>query len=306
MNKSNDLDFDYLNKEGAIFMGAKRSHIDCEIGIIGVEYDGTTSFRPGARFGPSAIKDVSNGIETFCPQLNIDLKDIQFADLGYLNIPLGPPEKILKEVNKVTKLLINKGIKPLIIGGEHSITVGVIEAISKEFPNLILLQLDAHADLRESWTGLIYSHACTMKRCLEVLPSKRLFQLGIRSGTKEEFEEINANKRLILHKSGDSANHLRDKLRPFANQPIYLTIDLDWFDPSVLPGTGTPEPGGYYWNDFAAIIEVLKEHYIIGGDIVELAPNLDNSGISSILAAKTTRSLLMLLSLSKLTKTLVS
>ena len=134
-----------------------------------------------------------------------------------------------------------------------------------------------------------------MKRCLEVLPSKRLFQLGIRSGTKEEFEEINANKRLILHKSGDSANHLRDKLRPFANQPIYLTIDLDWFDPSLLAGTGTPEPGGFFWNDFEEILQTLKDFRIVASDIVELSPEIDKSGVSSIVAAKVLRCLILTL-----------
>ena len=167
------------------------------------------------------------------------------------------------------------------------------------YPNLILLQLDAHADLREDWQGSKYSHACTMRRCLEILPTKQLFQVGIRSGTWEEFNEIKKEKRLINQSLGKPAKDLEAVLKPFKGKPISLTIDLDWFDPSLISGTGTPEPGGYLWNDFAAIIDVLKEHLIIGGDIVELAPKLDPSEVSSITAAKVTRSMLLLLNLAK-------
>tara|TARA_Y100001968_G_scaffold89887_1_gene80896 strand:+ start:627 stop:1520 length:894 start_codon:yes stop_codon:yes gene_type:complete len=286
-----------FNTDGTIFMGARRETTDCTIGIFGVPYDGTTSFRPGSRFGPASIREVSNSLETFCPQLNLDLLDINYADLGSLEIPFGAPEPVIKLVKKATYEILRTGLKPLIIGGEHSISSGSIEATVQFHKDLVLLQLDAHADLRQEWLGSKYNHACTMSRCLEKLPSKTLFQLGIRSGTREEFEDLKSNKRFIPHKRGGQANELRKILAPFIGKPIYLSIDLDWFDPSVLPGTGTPEPGGYTWNDFAAIIDVLKEHHIIGADIVELAPQLDPIGISSILAAKVTRSILLLLSL---------
>ena len=134
-----------------------------------------------------------------------------------------------------------------------------------------------------------------LKRCLEILPSKKIFQIGIRSGTKSEFLEMNNTKRLIKHTYGENAKYLEEALKNFKGKPIYLTFDLDWFDPSVMPGTGTPEPGGYFWGDFAAIIDVIKSHNLIGADVVELSPKLDNSGISSTLAAKVIRSLIMLL-----------
>tara|TARA_Y100001968_G_C19393506_1_gene736920 strand:+ start:797 stop:1717 length:921 start_codon:yes stop_codon:yes gene_type:complete len=283
--------------EGSIFMGAKREITNCDIGIFGVPYDGTTSFRGGARFGPSAIREVSNGLETYCPQLNLDLKEINFTDLGSLEIPFGAPEPVLALVAKGTEYILSKKIKPLMLGGEHSITAGAIKAMVEHHHDLILVQLDAHADLRTDWLGSKYSHACTMTRCLEIMPSKKLFQVGIRSGTREEFLEIKKEKRLIVHQSGEQAKHLEKALKPFQGWPMYISIDLDWFDPSVLPGTGTPEPGGYFWNDFAAIINVLKDHKIVGGDIVELAPQLDPFGVSSIVAAKTTRSMIMLLNL---------
>ena len=158
-----------------------------------------------------------------------------------------------------------------------------------------MIQLDAHADLRDQWLGNKLSHACTMKRCLEILPSKKILQIGIRSGTKSEFIEMRNTKSLIPHTFGDSAKYLEKALENLNGTPIYLTIDLDWFDPSIMPGTGTPEPGGYFWGDFAAIIDVIKSHNLIGADVVELSPKLDNTGISSILAAKVIRSLIMLL-----------
>ena len=132
------------------------------------------------------------------------------------------------------------------LGGEHSITRGAIEALVKKYPDLILVQLDAHADLRESYIGNEHSHACTIKRCLEVLPEKKVLQVGIRSGTKEEFEIMHNNNQLVNFCPGGNAHELKQALLPYAKSPIYLTIDLDWFDPSLLAGTGTPEPGGFF------------------------------------------------------------
>ena len=293
MNLLNSYGF---NNEGSIFMAANRVIENCKIVLYGVPYDGTTSFRPGARFGPSAIREVSNGIETFCPELEIDLEDLNFADIGSLKVNYGDPKPVIDQVEKVTYQLINAGKKPLMLGGEHSITIGAVKASADHFNNLIVIQLDAHADLREEWLGSMYSHACTMRRCLDFLPNKKIFQIGIRSGTRNEFREMKEYNRMIHYGKNQPAQYLANALINYKDNPIYLTIDLDWFDPSVMPGTGTPEPGGYFWNDFSQIINILKEYKIIGADVVELAPQLDNSGISSILAAKVVRSLLMLLS----------
>ncbi len=284
-----------FNNDGAIFMASKRTIENCKVGLLGIPYDGTSCFKPGSRFGPSAIRESSHGIETYCPQLDLDLEDINFTDLGSLDITLGNTISTIKCIKNSTLKLLNHNLKPLIIGGEHSITTGVIEAMIKDYPDLIMLQLDAHADLRDEWSGNKHSHACTMKRCLELLPSQKILQVAIRSGTKSEFKEMNKNKRLIPHTSGESPIHLKKALQQFIGTPIYLTFDLDWFDPSVLPGTGTPEPGGFLWRDFAAIIEVIKEHNLVGADVVELCPIFDTSGISTILAAKVIRSLIMLL-----------
>ena len=295
MTKSNLKDLSLFNNDGAIFMSAQRGIDQCRVSLLGVPYDGTCCFRPGARFGPSAVREDSYGIETYCPQLNLDLEDINFADLGSLDVPLGDAELTLDYISDATNILLKNNLKPLIIGGEHSITIGIIKSIITNYPDLIMLQLDAHADLRDEWLGSKFSHACTMKRCLEILPSKKIFQIGIRSGTKSEFLEMNNSKRLIQHTLGENAKSLEEALKSFKGRPIYLTFDLDWFDPSIMPGTGTPEPGGYFWGDFAAIINVIKSHNLIGADVVELSPKLDNTGISSILAAKVIRSLIMLL-----------
>jgi len=284
-----------FNNDGAIFMGAKRNIDNCTVSLLGVPYDGTSCFRPGSRFGPSAVREDSYGIETYCPQLNLDLEDIHFADVGSLDVPIGDAKLIINYVRDATDILLKNNLKPLIIGGEHSITIGIIKSIITKQPELIMIQLDAHADLRDEWLGSKFSHACSMKRCLEILPSQKIFQIGIRSGTKLEFIEMRNNKSLIPYTLGDNAKYLAEALKDFHGRPIYLTFDLDWFDPSIMPGTGTPEPGGYLWRDFAAIVEVLKSHNLIGADVVELSPKLDNSGISSILAAKVIRSLIMLL-----------
>ena len=279
-----------FDTDGSIFMASRREPAGCRVGLFGVPYDGTTSFRPGTRFGPAAIRDVSNGLETYCPQLDRDLEDLAFADLGAVDIPFGAPEPVLEAVRESTEAVLNLGLRPLMLGGEHSITAGAVAAVAAQHPDLVLVQLDAHADLRDSWLGSRHSHACAMRRCLEVLPSQQLFQLSIRSGTRVEFEELHNSGRLMA-----DVQTLAAALQPLQGRPLYLTVDLDWFDPAVLPGTGTPEPGGYLWADFAALVNVLRQHQLVAADVVELAPHLDPSGVSSVLAAKVTRSLLLLL-----------
>ena len=278
-----------FESEGAIYMASRRDPAGCRVGLFGVPYDGTTSFRPGARFGPAAIREVSSGIETYCPQLDLDLEDLAFADLGALAIPHGAPEPVLAAVEQATSSVLELGLAPLMLGGEHSISSGAVAAVARRHPALVLVQLDAHADLRQEWLGSRHNHACAMRRCLEVLPSGTLRQIAIRSGTRDEFQELRSSGRLVAIEAMAAA------LRPLRGSPLYLTVDLDWFDPAVLPGTGTPEPGGFRWGDFAQLVEELRHHHLVGADVVELAPQLDPSGVSAVLAAKVVRSLLLLL-----------
>jgi agmatinase len=232
---------------------------------------------------------VSTGLETYCPQLDRDLEDIAYADIGAVEIPYGDPQPVVDAVRHATSSVLAAGMKPLMLGGEHSISSGAVAAVAEQHPDLVLVQLDAHADLRNEWLGSHHSHACAMRRCLEVLPSQQLLQIAIRSGTSEEFKELHRSDRLI------SVQDIPKRMNALRGRPIYLTVDLDWFDPAVMPGTGTPEPGGFIWNDFAAVIKELRHHSLMGADVVELAPQLDSSGISSVLAAKVTRSLLLLM-----------
>ena len=279
-----------FNSEGGIFMGSRRDPAGCRVGLFGIPYDGTTSFRSGTRFGPAAIREVSQGLETYCPQLDLDLEDLAYADLGAVDIPFGAPEPVVNAVQQATTAVLDLGLSPLMLGGEHSISSGAVAAVANQHPDLVLVQLDAHADLREEWLGTRHSHACAMRRCLEVLPSGDLLQLAIRSGTRDEFHELHSSGRRM-----DDVQALRDAMAPWTGRPVYLTVDLDWFDPAVLPGTGTPEPGGFLWRDFAAVVDVLRRHRLVAADVVELAPQLDSSGGSSVLAAKVTRSLMLLM-----------
>ncbi|BBL86144.1 agmatinase, putative (chromatophore) [Paulinella micropora] len=278
-----------FDTDGTIYMGAQYDPRNASIGLFSVAYDGTTSFRPGARFGPSAIRDVSTGIETYDPQLDLDLENTKFTDFGSVCIPAGAPKPVIQEVYNAASTIIGQGLKPLMLGGEHSITSGALAAIVHRYPNVVLIQLDAHADLRKEWMGNSYSHACAMRRCLDILPTNQLLQIDIRSGSKEEFFELKNEKRLV------SLSDSQSIIRSFRGKPIYLTIDLDWFDPSIMSGTGTPEPGGFFWKDFALLVDELRYHSLVGADIVELSPLLDPTGCSSILAAKVTRSVLLLL-----------
>ena len=287
--KSQAIDQNLFDDEGAIFMGGRRNPEGCSVALFGVPYDGTTSFRPGTRFGPAAIREVSTGLETYCPQLDRDLEDIAYADIGAVEIPYGDPQPVVDAVRHATSSVLAAGMKPLMLGGEHSISSGAVAAVAEQHPDLVLVQLDAHADLRNEWLGSHHSHACAMRRCLEVLPSQQLLQIAIRSGTSEEFKELHRSDRLI------SVQDIPERMNALRGRPIYLTVDLDWFDPAVMPGTGTPEPGGFLWSDFAAVINELRHHHLMGSDVVELAPQLDSSGISSVLAAKVTRSLLLLM-----------
>ena len=278
-----------FDREGAIYMGASRNPNGCKVGLFGVPYDGTTSFRPGTRFGPAAVREVSTGLETYCPQLDRDLETMAYADLGAVDIPFGAPEPVVEAVHKATSSVLDLQLKPLMLGGEHSISSGAVAAVAERHPDLALVQLDAHADLRHEWLGAHHSHACAMRRCLDVLPSRNLLQIAIRSGTREEFSELRSSGRLVPFEQ------MGARLQDLRGLPLYLTVDLDWFDPAVMPGTGTPEPGGFLWQDFAELVSELQHHNLVGADVVELAPQLDRSGISSVLAAKVTRSLLLLM-----------
>jgi agmatinase len=276
---------------GACYLGAQRGSGQGQVALFGVPYDGTTSFRAGTRFGPEAIRAVSESLETYDPQLDTDLEDFIIRDLGNLEIGTGSPEPVVAAVQRATAQILAAGLHPLMLGGEHSITSGAVAAVAARYPNLVLVQFDAHADLRETYLGSRHNHACAMRRCLEVMPQPNLVQIGIRSGTRQEFQEMRRANRWVA----PQPEALREALEPYAGRPFYITLDVDAFDPSLMPGTGTPESGGLNWPDFSALLRVLAEQWIVAADVVELSPGLDHSQCSSVLAAKATRSLLLIL-----------
>lgn len=257
--------------------------------LLGVPYEGTACFRKGTVQGPHAIREMSDGIETYSPTLNRDLAETKFADLGNVGLNVDDPEGVARLVHGACGELLKQQAIPVLLGGEHSFTPGAVAAIRNFHPELSVLQLDAHADLREEWTNTKWSHACAMRRVLDMIPSERVLQCGIRSGTKEEFAELRASNRLVE----PDAVQLSAALSRLGNAPLYLTLDLDIFDPSQLPGTGTPEPGGIDWLTFASLLAVIPWQQVVGCDIVELSPALDPSGCSTVLAAKAVREIIL-------------
>ncbi len=277
----------------APFIGSNGNKIEHgKVAILGVAYDGSTSFRPGTRRGPDGFRTVSEaGIETYSPTQDRDLEDLRFSDLGNLDIPTAAPEPVVESAYLATQEILAAGALPIILGGEHSITPGPVRAAFEKYPDLAVIQFDAHADLREEWNGSKNSHACAMRRVLDFLPSENLLQVGIRSGTREEFQEMREHQRLI----SPEASALAAALKRLGNRPIYVTFDLDIFDPSQLPGTGTPEPGGIDWPVCESLLKVLADSNIIGLDLMELAPTIDPTEASSVLAAKLLREWILLI-----------
>ncbi len=258
--------------------------------VFGVPYDGTTSYRPGARFGPTAIRQASVSLENYSPEQDMDLEDISFFDQGDLDIPLGSPSPVIGAVERAVDGLLAENLCPIMLGGEHSLTAGAVRAVARHYPEVAVVQFDAHADLREAYLGEKFSHACAMRRCTEVLSPGCLLQVGIRSGTRLEFEWMRKQGSLLAPETAV----LRKRLAQLGKRrPLYVTLDLDVFDPSCVPGTGTPEPGGIDWHRFAALLACLPGESIVGADVMELAPELDPTGVSSVWAAKVLRELLL-------------
>ncbi len=260
--------------------------------VFGAPLDGTASFRPGQRFGPAAIRAASDEIETYSPVLDRDLADASFADAGDLELPLGDAAAALERIGEAAEVAFADGAAPFALGGDHAITIALVRAAARRHPRLRLVQLDAHADLRDEWTGTRLSHASVIARAAECVDAARIRQLGVRSGTREEYAWMRAHGT----RTGFAHEELAALVDWAGEDPVYLTVDLDVFDPAFLPGTGTPEPGGIDWWAFQRFVkEAAARMRIVGADLVELAPGLDPTGRSAILAAKALRELLLVL-----------
>ena len=280
-----------MNKNISTFIGCDNEYSESSVVLFGAPFDGTTSFRPGTRFGPSAIRNESIGIETYSPYQDLDLEDIAVFDAGDLEMAFGNPKLALDTIEAFSKKLLKDAKIPFMIGGEHLVTLGSVQAVSERYPDLCIIHFDAHADLREEYMGEKLSHASVMRRIWDLLGDDRIFQFGIRSGEKAEFtwgkNHVHTNKFDFL-----GLEELVDKLK---GRPVYFTLDLDVLDPSIFPGTGTPEAGGVTFNQLLEAIIKLAPLNIVGLDINELSPIYDQSGVSTAVACKLIREILLMI-----------
>ena len=280
-----------MNKNVETFIGCNSDYEESKIVLFGAPFDSTTSFRPGARFGSSAIRHESFGIETYSPYQDKDLTDLKVFDCGDLELCFGSPEDALKDIEEQARKIVNDGKLPIMLGGEHLVTFAAVKAVFEKYPKMHIIHFDAHADLRDDYLGAKLSHACVIRRCYELVGDGRIHQFCIRSGDREEFRF--ADEHTDMHKFGfDGLIELATELKS-DNLPVYFTIDLDCLDPSVFCGTGTPEAGGVNFKELLnAILEVSKTN-IVGADLNELAPMLDISGASTAVACKVLRELIL-------------
>jgi agmatinase len=281
-----------MQPERNAFILCDAEYKDSNVAIFGAPFDSTASYRPGARFGCKAIRAESYGLETYSPYQEKDLSDRRVFDAGDLELSIGSVNTALGQIYAMTKRIVGDGKIPCMLGGEHLVTLGAVRALREAYDDLYICQFDAHADLRDEYLGVKNSHACVMRRCFELMgdaPDKRIYQLGVRSGTMDEFEF--AAKNTFMSKFALGGVHRA--VMELAGKSVYLTIDLDVLDPSVFPGTGTPEPGGASFEDLRLALMELKSLNIVGFDITELAPHYDQSGISVMAACKILRELLL-------------
>ena len=280
-----------MNRNIETFIGCDGEYGDARIALFGAPFDSTTSFRPGARFGSSAIRHESFGLETYSPYQDKDLADINVFDCGDLELCFGSAEAALKDIEEKTKEILSDGKLPFLVGGEHLVTLGAVRAAAERYPDLHIIHFDAHADLRDDYLGARLSHACVMRRCHELTGDGRIHQFCIRSGEKAEFAFAGAHT--DLHKFGfDGLKELVGKLAG-DRTPVYLTVDLDCLDPALFCGTGTPEAGGVSFTQLLEAILAVSRCNIIGADVNELAPMLDASGASTAAACKIVREMLL-------------
>ena len=280
-----------LNKNIVSFLGCDAEYDEARVVLFGAPFDSTTSFRPGTRFAGPAIRGDSWGLETYSPYQDRDLTDCHIFDSGDLELAIGDSEKVLAVIEERAETILKDDKLPFLIGGEHLVTLGSIRAAARKYPDLHIIHLDAHTDLREDYLGVRLSHACVIRRCWEILGNGRIHQFGIRSGEKDEFEWA---------KSGHTSLHpfdlegLEETVESLKGKPVYFTLDLDVLDPSVFPGPGTPEPGGIdYMTLQRAVIAVCQNVCLVGCDVNELCPPYDASGVSTAVACKIIRDMLL-------------
>lgn len=278
------------------FMSMDDSYEESKLVVFGAGFDGTTSNRPGTRFASSSMRSEFYGLETYSPILDLDMDDYKICDIGDLELSIGNTDTVLNEIYEGTKSIIKDNKVPFMIGGEHLVTLPAFKAVHEKYNDLYVLHFDAHTDLREEYNNNENSHATVIKRIWDIVGDNKIFQFGIRSGTKEEFEFALKCKHTYMETH--TINTFKEIVDKLENKNIYLTIDLDVLDPSIFPGTGTPEPGGVTYKEFEGIFKILKNSNInlVGLDIVELSPDYDNTNVSTVTACKILRELALIVS----------
>ncbi|MBN1624393.1 MAG: agmatinase [Clostridia bacterium] len=270
--------------------GFRGTYSDSKIIVFGAPYDGTASYRPGTRFGPSALRVELDGIETYSPYQNKDLAEYLISDSGDMPFNFGSTASILDSINLEVKEILADNKKTVVIGGEHLVTLPIVEAYINKYPGLHVIHLDAHADLRDEFMGEKLSHATVLRRVYEKMTGT-LWQFGIRSGAGEEFSFGRENTEFHPF----SLEGMEKVLAAAGSDPVYLTIDIDVLDPSIVSGTGTPEAGGVTFRELMEGLQKLEGLNIVGADIVELSPHYDHSGVSTATACKILREVLLLM-----------
>lgn len=273
------------------FIACEANYEEANVVLFGAPFDSTVSFRPGTRFAPNRIRLDSEGMETYSPYQDIDLTSKKVVDIGDVDVYYGNAKSTLESIYQASKSIVKDGKTPFMIGGEHLLTYGVMRAIKEQYPEVRVLHFDAHTDYRHTFYKEELSHATVMRRVHDLLGDKRIYSFGIRSGQKEEF--VFADTHQYLEKFETTT--LTKILPNIKDYPIYLTLDLDVLDPAYMPGTGTQEPGGLTFKELLQSLLQLKGYNIVGVDVVELSPDYDPSGVSTAVATKLIRELLLLL-----------
>lgn len=266
------------------WMGENKDYNSSDIIMLGLPFDGTVSYRPGSRFAPEQIRLASWGLEEYSPYFDKHLEDCNFHDAGDLEFPLGNTVKSLDMIEKNVEEIYRDGKRVFGIGGEHLVTFPEIKAVHKFYKDLAIVHFDAHTDLREEYLGEELSHSAVIRHSGKIVGFENLKQIGIRSGMRDEFE--------LMKKYNTRANKYED-LDILKSKPIFVTVDLDVLDTSIMPGTGTPEVGGLTFNELLGWFKYLADFNIVGADVVELSPDYDSSGASTAVATKVIRELLM-------------
>ena len=280
------------NKNIETFLCCDNEFEEAKTVLFGAPFDSTTSYRPGSRFGSAAIRRESYGIESYSPYQDKDLEDMAVFDSGDIELPLGDAFLSLQQIEERAGAILDAGKRPFLLGGEHLVTLGAFRAVHQRFPEVNILHFDAHADLRDDYLGVKLSHACVLRRCWELTGDGKIFQFGIRSGDREEFRW--GKDHVTTHKF--DLVGLEETLDRLGDTPLYFTLDLDVLDPSVFPGTGTPEPGGISFDELRkAVTLVCGKANVIACDVNELSPPCDQSGVSTMVACKIVREMLLAL-----------